>query len=98
VLSEVCAQATPTPPTPDFLTHSQMWASGLLQHLLHLRGNGNSELSLRFGRELPCPTLASPTATAKNRPVSPILGFVTNGDFVVLAVLLKPESVRILRF
>jgi hypothetical protein len=24
----------------------------LLQHLLHLRGNGNSELSLRFGREM----------------------------------------------
>jgi hypothetical protein len=34
-------------------------------------------------------TLPSPTATAKNRPVRPILGFVMNGDFVVLAALLN---------
>jgi hypothetical protein len=38
---------------------------------------------------LPSSTLPPPAATAKNRPVSPILGFVTNGDFVVLAALLN---------
>ena len=39
-------------------------------------------------RQLPSSTLPSPTATAKNRPatppVTPILGFVMNGYFVVL--------------
>ena len=30
---------------------------------------------------LPSSTLPSPIATAKNRPVFPILGFVMNGDF-----------------
>ena len=42
--------------------------------------------------QLPSSTLPSPTATAKSRPVTPILGFVINGYFVVLAAVLnKPE-------
>jgi hypothetical protein len=48
--------------------------------------------------QLPCSTLPSPTATAKNRPVTPILGFVMNGDFVVLAARNKTGISSVGRF
>jgi hypothetical protein len=48
----------------------------------------------RAVHRFPSSTLPSPTATAKNRPVTRILGFVMNEVFVVLAARSVLRSIR----